>query len=132
MAEVVFWQSTGYWNSVAPALYDAAQLKGLGVDVAIFFQGEAIAALAEGKFDWSPPLAKYATTLEGNLKKMGLPTELADYLKICKDAGVALYGSGGWSDLLGVRGKLPPEIQILEIPEAEKLMAEAKNIIGGP
>ena len=132
MADVVFWQSNGYLNSMGPVFYDAVELKKLGVDVAIFFQGEAIAALAEGKCEWSPALAKYATTIEENMKKMGFPSEPADYLKMCKAAGVPLYGSGGWSDLLGVREKLPPEIQVLEIPEAEKLIAEARNIIGGP
>ncbi|MFC2045681.1 hypothetical protein ACFLUH_03280 [Chloroflexota bacterium] len=66
------------------------------------------------------------------MKKMGFSTEPADDLKMCQDAGVPVYGSGTWSDLLGVRDKLPAGLQVMEIAEAEKLMADARNIIGGP
>ena len=132
MADVVFWQSDGYLNAMGPTFYDAVEMKKLGVDVAIFLQGEAIVAVAERKMQWSPLLTKYAKTLEANMKTMGFSSNPDDYLKMCHDAGVPVYGSGGWSDLLGIRFKLPSLVKVLEIPEAEKLMAEAKNIIGGP
>jgi predicted peroxiredoxin len=129
MAEVLILQSKGYWNSMGSTLHDAAELKGLGVDVAVVFMEEAVAALAEKKFDMSPPLAKYRATIEENLKKMGLSTNIMDYLKQAKSAGIPLYAAG-WCDLLGVRGKLPAEIQEVQIPDVIKLMAEAKKIIG--
>ena len=129
MAELLIWQTDGYFHSMSNALFDALQLKGRGVDVAVLFAQAAVAALAEQKFDTSPPLAKYTTTINENLKKMGFSTDVMDYMKQAKSAGIPLY-AGGWCDLLGVRGKLPPEIQEIEIPEAEKLMAEAKRIIG--
>jgi predicted peroxiredoxin len=132
MAEVLIWQSDGYLNSIATALFTAAQLKGLGVDVAVVFDEAAIAALAEKKFDPSPALAKYAATIFGTLNKMGMSTDPMDYLKQCKSAGVPLYACGGWCDFLGLRAKVPPEIQVMEIPEIMKLTAEAKRIIGGP
>ena len=132
MAEVLIWQANGYLNSMTTALFTAAQLKGMGVDVAVLFDEEAIAALAEQKFDVAPPLAKYATTIIENVKKMGLPTDTMDYVKQCKAAGVPLYACAGWCDFLGVREKLPPEIQAMEIPDVMKLTAEAKRIIGGP
>jgi hypothetical protein len=129
MAELLIWQTDGYFHSMSNALFDALQLKGRGVDVAVLFAQAAVAALAENKFETCPALAKYATTINENLKKMGFPTDVMDYVKQAKSAGIPLY-AGGWCDLLGVRGKLPPEIQEIEIPEAEKLMAEAKRIIG--
>jgi hypothetical protein len=43
-----------------------------------------------------------------------------------------LYACGGWCDFLGLRGKLPPGIEVKETPEVIKLLAEAKRIIGGP
>lgn len=129
MAEVLIWQTDGYFDSMGSALFDAAELKCLGVDVAVIFGGAAVAALAENKFDTSPPLAKYATTIEENLKKMGLSADIMHYVRQAKSAGIPLY-AGGWCDLLGLWGKLPPEIQEIEITEAEKLMAEAKRIIG--
>lgn len=129
MAELLIWQTDGYFHSMSNALFDALQLKRLGVDVAVLFAQAAVAALAEKKFDTSPPLAKYTTTINENLKKMGFSTDVMDYLKQAKSAGIPLY-AGGWCDLLGVRGKLPPEIQEIQITQAEKLMAEAKRIIG--
>lgn len=131
MAEVLIWQSDGYLNSIATALFTAAQLKGLGVDVAVAFHGAAIAALAQKKFDLSPALAKYAATIFGSLNKMGMSADPMDYLKHCKSAGIPLYACGEWCDFLGLRAKMPPEIQVVENPEGIKLVAEAKKIIGG-
>ena len=81
MAEVVIWQSDGYLNSICTALFTAAQLKDHGVDVAVMFDEAAATALADNKFDISPPLAKHAQTIMENLKKMGLSTDPMDYVK---------------------------------------------------
>lgn len=132
MAEVVFWQSNGYRNSIASALFVAIQLKGQGVDVAVIFVAEALSALAEKKFEYCPTLAKYSTTIDENIKKMGLSTDVMDYVKQAKSVGIPLYAGPFWCDMLGVRGKLPPEISVLENPDQIKLTAEAKKIIGGP
>ncbi len=130
MAEVLFLQANGTLNSMTTALFTAVQVKGMGVDVAMVFDQEALAALAEKKFEPSPPLAKYITTIGENLQKMGLSTDVMDYVKQAKSAGIPLYACGGWADLLGVRGKLPPEVQVLEIPDVMKLVAQAKRTIG--
>lgn len=132
MAEVLFWQDNGYLDSMGTALFIAVQLKGLGVDVAILFDEASIAALAEKKFEPCPALAKHASTMSENMKKMGFSTDVMDFVKQAKSAGVPLYACGGWCDFLGVRGKLPPEISVLEIPAVIKLIAEAKKVIGGP
>ena len=130
MAEVLILQANGYWNSMGTALFTAVQLKGMGVDIAILFNEAAIAALAENKFDMSPPLAKYTATIKENMKKMGLSTDIMDFVKLAKSAGVPLYACAFWPDFLGVRGKLPPEIQAMEMVGMMKLIAEAKRIIG--
>ncbi len=132
MAEVLIWQSNGYLNSIVTALFTAVQLKGLGVDVAVVFDQAAVAALAQQKFDVAPPLAKYATTIMANVKNMGYPPDVMDYVKQCKAAGVPMYACEAWRDFLGVRGKLPPEIEVKGIPFDMKLVAEAKKVIGGP
>ena len=132
MAEVLIWQTDGYFNSIVTALFVAAQFKGVGVDVAVVFDEAATAALAEKKFEFCPALAKYATTINENLKKTGLPTDVMDYLKQAKSTGIPLYVSGGWCDLLGVREKLPPEVQVMERPDVIKTLAGAERIIGGP
>lgn len=63
---------------------------------------------------------------------MGLSTDVMDYVKQAKSVGIPLYAGPFWCDMLGVRGKLPPEISVLENPDQIKLTAEAKKIIGGP
>jgi len=132
MAEVLIIQSNGYLNSLVTALFTALQLKGLGVDVAVVFDQAAVAALAQRKFDVAPPLAKYATTIMANVKKMGYSVDAMDYVKQCKAAGVPMYACEAWCEFLGVRGKLPPEIEVKGTAWDMKLVAESKRIIGGP
>ena len=131
MAEVLIIQCNGYLNSLVTGLFYALQLKGLGVDVAVVFDQAAVAALAQRKFDVAPPLAKYATTIMANVKKMGYSVDAMDYVKQCKAAGVPMYACEAWCEFLGVRGKLPPEIEVKGIAWDMKLVAESKRIIGG-
>jgi predicted peroxiredoxin len=132
MAELLFWQNSGYADSLNTALFVATQLKSQGTDVTVLFDEAATAALAAGKFDISPPLSDDTKTLEANVTKMGMSMDPMDYLKQAKSAGVSLVACAGWCDFLGVREKIPTEVQVMEMPDVFKLIAEAKRIIGGP
>jgi predicted peroxiredoxin len=66
------------------------------------------------------------------MSKMGYSFDPLNHITQAKSAGVKLYAAAVWCDFLGIREKLPPEIELLEIPELTKLIAEAKRIIGGP
>lgn len=134
MAEMLLWCCEGSFSSIGTNLFLATQLKGAGVDVAILFDVEALAALAERKFGYEPaPLLKpYEATIQKNIRAMGLPTEAAEYLKAAAAAGVPLYACAGWAGFLGVAQKLPAEIKVMEIPDVVKLLAQAKRIAGGP
>lgn len=131
MAELLFWQTSGYVNSLNTALAIAIQLRGQGMDVAVLFDEAAIRALAEGKFDPSPELADRFAAIAENVQRAGWPVNPMEYVNQAQSAGVKLYGCGGWCDFLGVRDKVPPQIQILEIPDVVQLVGEAKRIAGG-
>lgn len=118
-------------ESIIVSLIEASQLKSGGADVAVFIEWGALIAFAEKKFEYSPPIKRYAATLEKNLKKMGYSTEPMDYLKTAKDAGVPMYGCVVEATTLGIKDKLPAEIQLLELPDSTKLLVEAKKVIGG-
>lgn len=64
------------------------------------------------------------------MKKMGFSADPAEFLKAAAAAGVPMYACAGWAGFLGVAGKLPPGIKVMEIPDVAKLVAEAKRITG--
>ena len=130
MAEIVI-ICPGDRESMVVSLHEASQLKGGGADVAVFFEWGALIAFAERKFEFSPSVARYAATMEENAKKMGLATDPMDNLKTAKAAGIPTYGCAVEAALLGIREKVPPEIQLMELPDSTKLLAEAKKVIGG-
>lgn len=134
MAEMLIWCCQGSFSSIGTNLFLATQLKGAGVDIAILFDTEALAALAERKFGYEPtPLLKpYEATIQKNMKGIGFSTDVAEYLKGAKAAGIPMYACAGWAGFLGVAQKLPAEVKLMEIPDVVKLLAQAKRIIGGP
>jgi predicted peroxiredoxin len=132
MADMVFWQSSGYINSFNTALAVVTELKKQGTDVAVVFDEAAIRALAEGNFSPSPEVADMFSTIGENVQKTGWPMDPMDYVKHAESAGVKMYACGAWCDFLGVRGKLPAQVQVLEVPDVVKLLGEAKRIAGGP
>jgi peroxiredoxin family protein len=132
MVDVLFWQTTGYRDSIQTSLSVANSLKRMGTDVGVLFDKAALIALARNKFEISPPLTDHATTIDMNLKKMGLPTAMVDYLEKARAAGVHLYACGGWCDFLGIKGQLPQYIEEKGLQDSVKLIADAKKVIVSP
>ena len=130
MAETLVRCTEGTMNAIYDNLLLATGLKGLGVDVAILFLPEALLCLAERKFPLPPLLSTYSETMVDNMKKTGLPTNPMGALKMAKDAGVTIYACGACADFFAVRDKLPAEMEILEMNDVAKLVAEAKKVIG--
>jgi hypothetical protein len=85
----------------------------------------------ENDFKYSSPVAKYAAIIEGNAKKMGLDTDPMALLKAVKAAGIPVYSCAVEAALSGVRDKVPPEIELLELADLTRPIVEAKKIIGG-
>jgi len=129
MAETLIFCAQGYANSISVSLGLANMFKGQGVDVAVLFSMEALVAFAERRFVFSPLVAKYAETVIENTEKMGMSTDPMETLKRAKGAGGRIYACGFWADLLGVRDKLPPDMEIVEIADMLKLFTEAKKVV---
>jgi peroxiredoxin family protein len=122
---------SGEVDTLIPNLVMASMLKAQGVDVAVFLEWRALVAFAERDFKYSAPVAKYATTVEKNAKKMGVPADPMTLLKGAKAAGIAIYGCAVEAALSGITEKVPPEIILLEEADLTKPIIEAKKIIGG-
>ena len=122
---------SGETDTLIPNLVMALSLKAQGVDVAVFLEWRALIAFVEKDFKYSSPVAKYAAITEENAKKMGIPTDPMALLKAAKAAGIPIYGCAVEAALSGVREKVPPEIELLELADLTKPIVEAKKIIGG-
>ena len=48
---------------------------------------------------------------------------------MASDAGVPLFACAAWGPLLGVEGKIPPEIKILDIPTGLKELGAAGKVV---
>ena len=132
MVDVLFWQTTGYRDSIQTSLSVARSLKSMEIDAGILFDKAALVALTKGEFEMSPELENHATTIDANLKKIGLPTSIKDYLEAARAAGVHLYACSGWCDFLGIKGSLPLYLEEKGLQDSVKLIAEAKKVIVSP
>ena len=112
------------------------------MDAGVLFTEEALAGLGGGALAWSPLLADRDTTMTVAKKAAdkGIPiissldkreTDIKPLTKAAKEAGVGLFACPTWSDLLGLRGRLPAEVEEIDMPMALKLLSEAKRVIGG-
>ena len=57
MVDILFWQTTGYRDSIITSLQVTSSLKKNGMEVAVLFDMAAIPALAKKEFKSSPSLA---------------------------------------------------------------------------
>lgn len=112
--DILIQVSSGYSDSTIPSLIVALKLKGEGKEVVVFFEWRALVAFAEKRFEYSPSVAKYTTSIEENAAKMGLPFDPMGYLKGTKAAGIPFYGCAVEAALSGITEKVPPEIQLME------------------
>jgi peroxiredoxin family protein len=122
---------SGETDTLIPNLVMALMLKAQGVDVSVFLEWRALAAFVEKEFNYSSPVAKYAAIIDENAKKMGLPIDPVALLQAAKAAGIPIYACAVEAALCGVREKVPPEIELLEMADLTKPIVEAKKIIGG-
>lgn len=128
-------------SSFVSNLMLAVREKERGVSAAILFTGEAVSALNHGTFLWPRELqeAPIRLAMADNGKKAGLPVtgrgearqlDIWAVFENAKKAGVPLYASPFWVDLLGLQGKLPAGVKALDAESAGKLFAESRQIIG--
>jgi peroxiredoxin family protein len=122
---------SGEIDTLIPNLIMASMLKEQGVDVAVFLEWRALVSFVEKDYPFSSSVAKYATTIAENAKKMGFSTDPMELLRAAKAAGVPVYACAIEAALTGITEKVPPEIKLLEEADLTKPIIEAKKIIGG-
>jgi len=122
---------SGETDCLIPNLVMALSLKAQGLDVSVFLEWRALVAFVEKGFKYSSPMAKYAPAIEENAKRMGVPVDPMALLEAVKAAGIPIYGCAVEASLSGVREKVPPEVELLEMADLTKPIVEAKKSIGG-
>jgi peroxiredoxin family protein len=129
--DILIQVSSGELETIIPSLIMASKLKSEGADVVVFFEWRALVAFAEKRFEFSSPVARYASSIEENARKMKLPTDPMVLLKGAKAAGIPIFGCAVEAALSGITEKVPSEIKLMEEPELTKPLLEAKKIISG-
>jgi peroxiredoxin family protein len=131
----------GLASSVAGNVLLALRAKEAGQKVGILVTQEALAALAGGVLGWPRELAgqQMRLTMADRGAKGGLPLlgrgegrqlDTAALLARAAAAGVALYACPIWTELLGLEGKLPEELQPADTKALLGLLSNAKKIVG--
>ena len=128
-------------SSLVGGLLFAIEARRTGRTVAVFFTQEALAALAQGSFEWPRELSGQAMrlSLADRAKEKGLPIlgrgegrqiDAKAIVSQAKEAGVALYACPEWSALLSLDGRLPDGVEALDSAGALKLIEDARRVIG--
>lgn len=129
MVDTLVLCSKGTLNGITSSISAAVYLKGLGVDTAVLFYQEAVAAFADRKFEFAPLLQKHANTILQNLSKAGHTSDPMEMVKLAKAAGIPVYICGAWIDLIGARDSVPAEMEIITIEQGVRFVAESKKVI---
>ncbi|AKB77650.1 hypothetical protein MSHOH_1167 [Methanosarcina horonobensis HB-1 = JCM 15518] len=123
--------NSGNLDTIIPGLIMATRLKNEGADVSVSFQWRALIAFAEGHFEFSPSVARYATKINKNAEKMGLPIDPMKFLEGAKADGIPLYGCAVEAAICGIKEKIPQEIELMEESDITNFLLEAKKVISG-
>lgn len=138
--DLLFICRDGLENSVIGNVVMAMETKKAGGQAAVFFTQEALAGLCGSSFDWSPGLRDRDTRMKVSrtAKKMGIPlasakddrwTDVRQLVRAAAEAGVDLYACPLWASLLGLK-HVPSGVKEISLPEALKMLQQAKTVIG--
>ncbi|MDY6861672.1 MAG: hypothetical protein SV062_01630 [Thermodesulfobacteriota bacterium] len=101
-----------------------------GMNVEVMFTQEAAVALVNKNYRISPLLEPYLNKIEELKKKFDFPEDLIGLIEKADKTGVKMFTCTIWSVHMGIREKLPKEIDILEISEVLGKIKDAKKILG--
>lgn len=128
-------------NSLITNLVLAMRAKKEGMNPAVLFTEEALAAVAGGTFGWSRLLKERETIvgIAARAKEMALPlissrdpreTDMMAMIQAAKGEGVSLYACPLWAKLLAVGERLPAELERMEFEELMDMLGRYEKIIG--
>jgi len=112
-----------------------------GMEATVLFSAEALAAFCSGAFLWPRELAHQEARLAiaDNSKGQNLPIafrsearhlDVHGLLAQVQAEGLPMVADPIWTDLLGLRGKLPAGIAELDLADGLKLIGSAKAVVG--
>lgn len=128
-------------SSLLSNLLLATEAQKAGKKVAVLFTQEALAAVSGGAFLWPQGLQGQPTrlTMADNAKAMDIPIMLrgegrqvnaAAMVDKARQAGVPMFACPAWTQLLSLKGKLPPGVAEMDLATALKTLGEARTVIG--
>lgn len=128
-------------NSLITNLVLAMRARKAGMNPAVLFTEEALAAVAGGTFGWSRLLRERETIIgiAAKAKEMDLPlissrdpreTDMMALIQAAKGEGVSLYACPLWTKLLAVEGRLPSELETVELDGLLDMFGRYEKIIG--
>ena len=130
MVETLLICKDGTINSYLSTLVIAMNTKKKGGDVVVVFMQEALAALIDKNYRFSPGLESYKNDIKNNAAMMGVPSDPFELIKEAKKLGVPLYACEAWRKLLGgkpPRFDVPEGLEKLELSDlVDKIRKSAK------
>lgn len=128
-------------SSVLTSLLLAIEAHKAGGQVAVLFTQEALAAISGGALLWPQGLQgqQIRLVMADSAKAMGIPILLRGegrqinalgMVEKAREAGVSMYACPVWSQLLDLKGKLPPGVAEMDLPTTLRTLGEAKQVIG--
>ena len=130
-------------DSCISNLFLAMEAKKMGKDVAVLFTEEALLAVVNGVFRWSPQLtpqnirlrlADRAANLNLPVMGSGVGKQLdtKEMIRRGKEAGITMLACSPWVELLGLEDKLPAGITKGDTALILKMIEEAHVIVSSP
>ncbi|TAK31599.1 MAG: hypothetical protein EPO21_17385 [Chloroflexota bacterium] len=134
--------STASAASLAANLLWATEARKAGMNPAVMFTAEALAALGDGTFVWPRGLSHQGArlTIADSAKRQGLPIMLRgearqlDFHSLfarAQEEGVPMYADPVWTELLALSGRLPVGVEEIDASKGLRILSEARTIIGG-
>jgi len=132
-------------DALASSLIDnmlvAIEAKRTGTDVSVLFTQEAVAAVAGGTFGWPAGLSgqnrRYTMADAGSGQELlimgsGQARQLdsRQVFQRALEAGVPVFASGAWVELLGLHEDLPTGVSVVDSQHMLDMLRSAKCVVG--
>ena len=139
--DVLFICRDGRVDSLLSNLYLAREMKGTGLNVVVFFAGEALRAVCGEAMLWSQGLQEQSVrlTMADRAKAMGLPVtgrsdgrqiDRRGLLTMANEAHIKMFACPPWVRLLALEERLLKGIKETDEANMIKMLSEAKQVIG--
>ena len=120
----------GSKQSIVACLGTAISLRQKGLAVTLMYDQEAALAMAEGKFEYTGLVARYADVTEKVITDQGFPTDPLVLLQAAKEAGVDVITCALWAAVARSKNELPSELRVVELDELFDIIAHSTKIMG--